>query len=86
MRYRNRELAKDIAKTVGLFATLIGVVAFCMWWFPRADCSSALKNLEFFEKCEQHDGCMLHPDEERKVRIYTRMMLESCPADRLPKE
>jgi hypothetical protein len=86
MRHRDKLLWIDIGKTIALFGGIIATVMFCMWWFPRVDCSTALNALAFYEKCDKHESCMLHPDEEKKARAMTRLMLQRCPADRLPED
>lgn len=78
---RRHILLVELAKTVGVFGSIVGVVLFCMWAFPRIDCASAKDGLHFIALCEADSNCNLTMKERNLKEAYTRMKYHSCPKE-----
>ena len=77
--YRQRQQAKAALQGAALLTAMVGVVLFCMWWFPHVDCKTARSGLDFIERCEANPDCMLTVRERNLKQAYTRLAINSCP-------
>lgn len=77
--YRKRQQRKAALQGAAMLLGIVGTVALCAWWFPKADCMTAQGGLDFIARCEASESCKLSAREMQLKETYTRMEIKSCP-------
>lgn len=82
--YRKREKArkrKEIMQGIALIVTVVAIFGYMPTAMKKADCTMALENISFIDRCIDAEFCTITANEKRSYDNWHRLKLKSCEVE-----